>query len=328
QHLVAVKIKPAKDRTLYLLESSPSDQLQPKIQTRDYLKPGDALTQRHPSMFSLSNKEQVRIPPAIIVDQFSISMPKWWDDSRGFSFEYNQRGHQSYQIIEMNAETGKARALIDESSKTFIDYSGKKYRHDINDGREIIWSSERDGWNHLYLYDGLSGKVKNQITKGEWVVRKVVHVDEKTRQIIFAASGREKGQDPYLIQYYRINFDGTGLKALTNENANHDANFSPNHKLFVDQYSRVDLAPVTCIRDAATGKVLMDLERADIRPLIATGWKMPEVFTSKGRDGETDIWGIIVRPTNFDPRSEEHTSELQSRENLVCRLLLEQKKKH
>ena len=299
--LAAMKVRKNEDHTLYLIESSPDEQLQPKLQTRDYLKPGDALPQRTPTLFIVEEKKVMAIPSSLVENQYDLSFPAWRKDSRSFTVEYNQRGHQRYQIIEMDAQTGVARVLVNEQSKTFIDYSGKKYRYDVADGKEIIWASERDGWNHLYLYDGLSGKIKNQITKGEWVVRKVVHVDEKTRQIIFAASGREKGQDPYLIQYYRINFDGTGLKALTNENANHDASFSPNHKLLVDQYSRVDLAPVTCIRDAATGKVLMDLERADIRPLIATGWKIPEVFTSKGRDGETDIWGIIVRPTNFDP---------------------------
>ncbi|MGK9127585.1 S9 family peptidase [Olivibacter sp. SA151] len=298
--LAAMKVRKNEDHTLYLIESSPDEQLQPKLQTRDYLKPGDALPQRTPTLFIVEEKKVMAIPSSLVENQYDLSFPAWRKDSRSFTVEYNQRGHQRYQIIEMDAQTGVARVLVNEQSKTFIDYSGKKYRYDVADGKEIIWASERDGWNHLYLYDGLSGKIKNQITKGEWVVRKVVHVDEKTRQIIFAASGREKGQDPYLIQYYRINFDGTELKALTNENANHDASFSPNHKLLVDQYSRVDLAPVTCIRDAATGKVLMDLERADIRPLIATGWKMPEVFTSKGRDGETDIWGIIVRPTNFD----------------------------
>ncbi|MDM8177946.1 DPP IV N-terminal domain-containing protein [Olivibacter sp. 47] len=299
--LAAMKVRKNEDHTLYLIESSPDEQLQPKLQTRDYLKPGDALPQRTPTLFIVEEKKVMAMPASLVENQYDLSFPAWRKDSRSFTVEYNQRGHQRYQIIEMDAQTGVARVLVNEQSKTFIDYSGKKYRYDVADGKEIIWTSERDGWNHLYLYDGLSGKIKNQITKGEWVVRKVVHVDEKTRQIIFAASGREKGQDPYLIQYYRINFDGTELKALTNENANHDASFSPDHKLLVDQYSRVDLAPVTCIRDAVTGKVLMDLERADIRPLIATGWKMPEVFTSKGRDGETDIWGIIVRPTNFDP---------------------------
>jgi len=192
--------------------------------------------------------------------------------------------------------------LINEQSKTFIDYSGKKYRYDIADGKELIWASERDGWNHLYLYDGTTGVVKNQITKGDWAVRKVVQVDEGKRQLVFAASGKEKGQDPYLVQYYRVNFDGTALRALTKEDANHEGVFSPDSSAFVDQYSRIDSPPVTVIRSAADGKVLMELEKADVKSLLTTGWKMPEVFTTKGRDGQTDIWGIIVRPTNFDEK--------------------------
>lgn len=302
--LVSVKVRKHEDHTLYLIESSPKDQLQPKLQTRDYLKPGDALPQRTPTLFLVDEQKAVAMPAALIENQYDLSYPVWHKDSRSFTVEYNQRGHQRYQILEMDGQTGATRVLVDESSKTFIDYSGKKYRYDVADGKEIIWSSERDGWNHLYLYDGLSGKVKNQITKGEWVVRKVVHVDEAKRQLIFAASGREKGQDPYLIQYYRINFDGTGLKALTTENANHDATFSPDYSMFVDQYSRVDLPPVTVVKDAVTGKIMMDLEKANIDPLLRTGWKMPEVFQAKGRDGETDIWGIIVRPTNFDPEKQ------------------------
>lgn len=299
--LVAAKVRKNEDHTLYLIESSPEEQLQPKLQTRDYLKPGDALPQRTPALFLVEEQKVIAMPAALIENQYDLSFPTWHKDSRSFTVEYNQRGHQRYQIIEMDGQTGVAKVLVDERSKTFIDYSGKKYRYDVADGKEIIWASERDGWNHLYLYDGLSGKVKNQITKGEWVVRKVVHVDEKARQIIFAASGREKGQDPYLIQYCRINFDGTGMAVLTRENANHEGTFSPNHGLFVDQYSRVDLPPKACIRDALTGKILMDLEEANIQPLSVMGWKMPEVFTAKGRDGITDIWGIIVRPTNFDP---------------------------
>ncbi|WP_134090237.1 S9 family peptidase [Olivibacter sp. XZL3] len=302
--LVGAKVRKHEDHTLYLIESSPKDQLQPKLQTRDYLKPGDALPQRIPTLFLIDEQKAVAMPANFIGNQYDLSFPVWHKDSRSFTVEYNQRGHQRYQVLEMDGQTGTTRVLVDELSKTFIDYSGKKYRYDVADGKEIIWASERDGWNHLYLYDGLSGKVKNQITKGEWVVRKVVQVDEKKRQIIFAASGREKGYDPYLIQYYRINFDGTGLKALTTENANHDATFSPDHSVFVDQYSRVDLPPVTVVRDALSGKILMDLEKANIDPLVSTGWKMPEVFQAKGRDGQTDIWGIIVRPTNFDPKKQ------------------------
>lgn len=302
--LVAAKVRKNEDHTLYLIESSPSDQLQPKLQTRDYLKPGDALPQRTPTLFLIEQQKMFAMPASLIANQYDLSFPVWHKDSRSFTVEYNQRGHQQYSVIEMDAKTGVAKMLINEQSKTFIDYSGKKYRYDIADGKELIWASERDGWNHLYLYDGTTGVVKNQITKGDWVVRKVVQVDEEKRQLVFAASGKEKGQDPYLVQYYRVNFDGTALRALTKEDANHEGFFSPDSSAFVDQYSRIDSPPVTVIRSAADGKVLMELEKADVKSLLATGWKMPEVFTTKGRDGQTDIWGIIVRPTNFDEKKQ------------------------
>ncbi|QNL50770.1 prolyl oligopeptidase family serine peptidase [Olivibacter sp. SDN3] len=298
--LVAAKVRDNKGHKLYLIESSPEDQLQPKLQTRDYLKPGDALPQRSPVLFLIDEEKSFTIPAEWIANQYNLTFPAWREDSRAFTIEYNQRGHQIYRIIEMNAVTGSAKVLIEEQNDTFIDYSGKKYRYDVTDGQEIIWASERDGWNHLYLYDGMTGRVKNQITNGPWVVRKVVHVDEQRRQLIFAASGREAEQDPYLIHYYRINFDGSDLKPLTTENAHHEANFSDDYHLFVDQYSRVDQAPVTVVRNTENGEVLMELEKADIQPLRAAGWKMPEVFTAKGRDGKTDIWGIIIRPSNFD----------------------------
>ena len=296
------KVKGYKEHKLYLIESSPKDQLQPKLHTNEYLKPGDSLKQFTPVLFWVESKKVKAMSPDLIRDQYSLSVPVWRKDSRSFTIEYNQRGHQQYCVIEMNASSGEATILIDEKSKTFIHYSGKKYRYDVNDGKEVIWASERDGWNHLYLYDGITKKVKNQITKGNWVVREVKYIDEKKREIIFAASGREKDQDPYLKQYYKINFNGKGLKNLTKESANHIATFSSGSDMFVDQYSRVDLPPVTVVRSAFDGKVLMELETADIKNLLNTGWKAPEVFTGKGRDGITDIWGVITRPINFDPQ--------------------------
>ncbi len=156
--------------------------------------------------------------------------------------------------------------IINETSPTFIDYSGKNYRYNIDATGEIIWASERDGWNHLYLYDSGTGKVKNQITTGEWVVRGVTHVDEKNRQIIFQASGKEPG-DPYFIHYYSINFDGTGLMRLTEGEGTHEATFSPDNKYFVDTWSKVDMPPVSVLRSAADGRKLMDIEKADINEL-------------------------------------------------------------
>ena len=166
--------------------------------------------------------------------------------------------------------------------------------------RSVIWASERDGWEHLYLYDGATGRVKNQITKGNWIVRYVDFVDEAKRQIWFRASGMVPGQDPYFTHYYRVNFDGSGLTQLTDADGDHTVRFSADRKFYVDTWSRVDLAPVSQLRRSEDRKVVMDLDRGDISALQAAGWKAPEVFITKGRDGTTDIWGVIYRPTNFD----------------------------
>ena len=162
--------------------------------------------------------------------------------------------------------------------------------------------SERDGWQHLYLYDGATGRVKNQITRGEWVVRDVQRVDEENRQIWFTAGGMNPGQDPYFVHYYRINFDGTGLTTFTEADGNHSVSWSPSGEYYVDLWSRVDLAPAGQLRRTQDQGVVMDLERGDTGGLVGAGWTQPEVFVAKGRDGVTDIWGMIIRPTNFDPR--------------------------
>ncbi|MEH6407224.1 MAG: prolyl oligopeptidase family serine peptidase, partial [Leeuwenhoekiella sp.] len=232
--------------------------------------------------------------------QYSINSIEWLDDSSAFTFEYNQRGHQVYRVLSVDAASGKVRAIIDETSPTFIDYSGKKFRHDVKDKNEIIWASERDGWNHLYLYDSETGKVKNQITSGDWPVREVLKVDDEKRQIYFTASGMDKNMDPYFLQYCRIDFDGKNFKRYTTENGNHKVTFSPDYTFYTDQYSRVDMPQKSVLKEEKSGKTVMKLQEGDITDLVATGWKMPEVFSAKGRDGKTDIWGVIIRPTNFD----------------------------
>ena len=298
--LAAYRIKPAEKHMIYYIESSPEDQLQPRHYTYEYQKPGDALPQKYPQLFDIESKKQIRVDDTQILNQYSVNNIKWSKDSRYFTFEYNKRGHQLYQVIKVDAVSGESGVIINETSPTFIDYSGKRFRYDAEETNEIIWASERDGWNHLYLFDSAGGKVKNQITSGEWVVRDVVHVDEKNRQVIFQASGREEG-DPYFIYYYRINFDGTGLTSLTEGEGTHDASFSPDRKYFVDTWSTVEDPPVSVLRKTDDGSQLMVIEKADISRLLETGIRLPEVFVAKGRDGVTDIWGIIIRPANFDP---------------------------
>lgn len=300
--LAVYRLRRGYHRIIHYVESSPADQLQPKHWSMEYAKPGDALDIDQPVLFHVETKKQINIDNRLFPNPFDLSDIVWRKDGRTFTFEYNQRGHQVYRVIEVDAATGQARAAISEESPTFFCYSGKKYRYDIADGKEIIWMSERDGWNHLYLYDGASGQVKNQITKGEWVVRGVDRVDEEKRQIWFRASGMYPGKDPYFVHYYRINFDGTGLTALTEGDGHHNVIFSPDLAYYVDTWSRVDLPPICEVRQTSDLKVVMQVEKADIQELIKAGWKAPEVFVSKGRDGKTDIWGIIFRPMNFNPK--------------------------
>lgn len=298
-YFAVARVRANKPHLLYLIESSPTDQLQPKLQTRNYLKPGDALPQKTMHIFHAATGRQVSMDAALMPEQYQVDRISWQANSSAIRFDYNRRGHQRYSVFEMDT-TGHVTELIRETSPTFINYSGRYFRHDLASGKEIIWASERDGWNHLYLYDN-RGTVIRQITKGNWLVRRVLQVDESKQQIWFEGSGREEGQDPYFIQYYRVNFDGTGLTALTSENANHRAWFSDDYRFFVDQYSRIDQPPVTVLRDAGSGKIISTIATADIKPLLATGWKPPAVFSAPGRDGKTPIWGMVVFPSNYQP---------------------------
>jgi len=298
--LMSYRVTPAEKHMIYYIESSPEDQLQPKHYSYEYQKPGDEVPQKYPQLFDIETRKHIPVNDKNIPDQYTVNNIQWSKDNSYFTFEYNRRGHQLYQIIKVDAETGEERVIINETSPTFIDYSGKNYRYNLDETNELIWASERDGWYHLYLYDSGTGLVKNQITKGEWVIRNVTNVDEKNRQIIFQASGKEPG-DPYFTHYYRINFDESGLIRLTEGEGTHEATFSPDKSLFVDTWSRVDLPPVSVLRKTSDGTKIMEIEKADITKLLETGIRLPEVFTAKGRDGVTDIWGIIIKPAKFDP---------------------------
>ncbi|WP_297335055.1 S9 family peptidase [Algoriphagus sp.] len=301
--LAVIKTRPAEVRKLTLLESSPMDQLQPRLIERDYRKPGDALPIRIPVLINLEANTQVEVPMDLIPEQYSVGRISWREDSSAFTFEYNQRGHQVFSVIEVNSD-GSTRELIREVSPTFIDYSGKYFRRDLADGKEIIWSSERNGFRHLYLMDGQTGEVKNPITKGNWVVREVLHVDEQNRKVYLMANGLNKGEDPYHTHLCTVNFDGSDFTVHTKENANYQITFSPDRSKFVATLSRQDLAPVSKLfsfDEKGKAKEQVLIEKADISELTAAGWQAPEIFSAKGRDGQTDIWGLIIKPTNLDP---------------------------
>jgi dipeptidyl aminopeptidase/acylaminoacyl peptidase len=302
KRLVVLRTKRVDERKVNFVQSSPRDQLQPKLVTLNYAKPGDPLPVSKPHLFDVAGRKEIPIHDDLFANPWSITQFRWEKDSARFSFLYNQRGHQALRVVAVDSATGRASAVVDETSKTFIDYAHKFFLQHLDATHELIWMSERDGWNHLYLYDAKRGKVKNQITKGEWVVRGVDRVDEEKRQIWFRTGGLYAGQDPYHIHYARVNFDGTGLVKLTDGDGTHSVSYSPDRRFLIDTYSRVDLPPVTELRKAEDGKLVCKLEEADISALRETGWKAPERFVAKGRDGNTDIYGVIHRPSNFDPK--------------------------
>lgn len=298
--VVSCRIRPVEKRYVYYVESSPADQAQPKLHKQEYAKPGDELRFKVPCIFEVESGRRLIPSTELFSHQYELSGPMWNADSKAITFEYNERGHKVYLVLEMSAVDGSVRTLIEEKEEKYVNYP-RIYRNYLGDGKRIIWSSERDNYNHLYLYDRATGKPLNQITKGEWYVRVVQHVDEANEVIYFSANGMKKGEDPYLIHYYKINFDGSNLVELTPEEGMHQCWYSSDYKYLVDVYSKVDQAPIAVLRDAKNGKIRMQLDKADISALLANDWKAPEVFSAKGRDGKTDMWGVIYRPSNFDP---------------------------
>jgi dipeptidyl-peptidase-4 len=301
KRLVALRVRPAQEHKVYVIESSPKDQVQPKLHSYDYLKPGDRIAVTKPHLFDVPRRKQLPVRDDLFPTPWRTSEFRWAADSSRFTFLYNQRGHQVLRLLAVDANGGSVRTLVNEASKTFIHYSGKYFLRWLEETDELIWMSERDGWNHLYLYDAITGKVKNQITKGDWLVRGVDRVDVERRQIWFRAGGIRPGQDPYHIHYARVGFDGDGLTVLTEGDGTHEIEPSPDGRCFIDRYSRVDLPPVTELRRMADGKLVCVLERADWKDLLKAGWKPPIRFVAKGRDAKTDIYGVIYRPTNLDP---------------------------
>lgn len=306
--LVGWRVEPGDHKEVYLIQSSPPDGGRAVFKSRAYDLPGDKLTRYELSVFDPASQSQIK-PKA---DHFEHGWEgpglHWGRDKIHFSYVQVDRGHQRYRVIEVDSHTGELRNLIDEKTQTFIwtahtENLNMNYVNWLEQTDEMIYVSERDGWRHLYLVDTKAGEIKNQITRGEFVVRGIDRIDEEHRQIWFRASGKNPDQDPYFIHYYRVNFDGTGLASLTEGNGSHSVQFSPDRKYLIDTYSRVDSAPIHELRRVSGSDcgLVCKFEEADISELKTEGWEPPEVFVAKGRDGRTDIWGVICRPRNFDP---------------------------
>ncbi|MGZ3944668.1 MAG: DPP IV N-terminal domain-containing protein [Mucilaginibacter sp.] len=224
----------------------------------------------------------------------------WNEDASQLAFVSTSRDHKIEKFRIADASTGAVREIFEESVPTQFEsgWGSINWRY-LAKTNEIIWFSERDNWGHLYLYDAATGKVKNQITKGDFAVTRMIRVDEKKRTIYFVADGTDK-KNPYFSHFFKIGFDGKHMTDLTPEEGNHTVSFSPDDSYIVDSYSQPDVPPVTVVRDM-NGKLLVTLEKEDVSRLEATGWHAPIPFSIKAHDGKTDVYGLLFVPPNADP---------------------------
>lgn len=299
--VLGFQTEPGEPHPIYMVESTPKDQVQPKLQTKDYAKPGDRIARPRPRLFDGKAKRQIPIDDAPFENAWSIDHVHWAPDSSEVFVLYNQRGHQVLRVLAIDAATGVVRTVLEERSDTFVDYSQKTVLHWLDASGDFLWASERDGWNHLYRVNSKTGEMV-QVTRGEWVVRRIEHVDEVSREVWFGAMGIRPGQDPYHEHLARVGFDGDGLVVLTAGDGTHQWTFSPDRSMFIDRWSRVDQPWVTELRRAKDGSQLAELGRERADALLAAGFRPPERFVAKGRDGTTDIHGILILPTNLDPQ--------------------------
>lgn len=276
----------------------------PTLRSWKYPLPGDSVVAMvHRVIIEVETGRVVRLqmPPdfhrATLGDNLSMNDYNWSPDGSKLALVSTSRDHKEAVLKVADASTGAVRTVLRETVPTH--YESRTGWQVLWGSNEVLWYSQRDDWGQLYLYDLSTGGLKGQVTTGEGPVTDIARVDEKTRTLWYGANGREPGQDPYFRHYYRIGLDGKKTVALTPDDGMHDIQLSPDGKYFVDTYSKPDAPPVVNVRDAA-GKLVMPLEKADIGPLLTTGWKPPIPITVKAADGKTDLYGLMFRPTNFD----------------------------
>jgi dipeptidyl aminopeptidase/acylaminoacyl peptidase len=286
----------------------------PKLQAWKYPLPGDkdiAMIQRVIIDVDAAKVIRLQLAPdahrSTLCDDISCGGSfddnEWSADGKTLAFVSSSRDHKQAKFRIADAATGAVRDVFEEVSATQYE-SGQgsiNWRY-LPETNEAIWYSERDNWGHLYLYDLTTGKVKSQITTGDWAITEVLKVDTKARKIWFNAGGREAGRNPYYSHFYSIDMDGKNLKLLTPDDGHHGITFSPSENYFIDIYSKADVPQVSVLRDSNSGKAIVTLEKTDISRLTASGWKAPTPVTLKARDGQTDIYGVMFTPTNLDPK--------------------------
>ena len=285
----------------------------PKLEAWKYPLPGDDVVttiQRVVIDVATRKVTRLKIEPdqhrSTLCDHIICRGSEWADvhwspDGQKIAFVSSSRDHKQARLREANAATGDVREVNEEAVQTQYESGDGKVNWQVLYGtNEYLWYSEKSGWGHSYLGNWKTGQLQSQITSGDWLVRQVLRVDEKQRVMYFLGAGKEQGRDPYFTHFYRVGLDGKGLTLLTPEDGNHEITLSPTGNYFVDSYSQPDVAPVAVLRDRE-GKLVMNLEQANIAKLLAVGWKPPVPIKVKARDNETDLYGLLFVPTKVDP---------------------------
>ncbi len=303
--LIAFRNQTVEIQQVHLLRSSPVKGGRAELESRPYALPGDAFPTYEPIIFQIEDRKQIKPKVDRFEHQWLRPRIRLSSDGNRFTYEQTDRGHGRFRLIEVEIASGQVRNIIDERSSTFIWTAHTENQtvsmvNWLTKSDEIVYATENKGWRQLILLDAKTGDVKRELTPSGIVVRGVNSIDEENRRIWLTACGRE-GQDPYLVHYAHVDLDDGKWTWLTQGDGNHSIEYSPDRQFIIDTFSRVDQAPVHELRRVSDGSLVCELERADISELKSSGWSAPEVFVAKGRDGETDIWGIISRPRNFDP---------------------------
>ena len=272
----------------------------PELEVYKYAMPGEMnVPQEVLEIFDVESKSRITVEEDKYVDQ-TISLHKTKEKSERLYMIRLNRTSDTLDVSYVNTSDGSVKFLFEEANYPYHNWSFRQLAV-LNEGRELIYWSEKNGWGQLYLYDGNTGRLKNKITNGGYFITgRIQDIDTLNRKVYYQAFGREQNVDPYYSMIYSSNFDGSGMKLLTKESYNHRVNFSESSKYFVDNYSAVDKVPTSVLRDVS-GNIIMKLEETDLSLLYHAGWKMPERFKVKADDGITDLYGVMYKPFDLDP---------------------------
>jgi dipeptidyl-peptidase-4 len=288
-------------RQVQYVRSSPKDKVQPEHFTNPYPKAGDDLNIPQPVVVFTDGRSPLPLDSALSEHPFEIRNLLWHPDSRTLTVEFIERGFGELKLIEINMETRKQRVLLSEKSEKFVYVYANTCCRQLANGEEILWLSQRTGFNHLYLINRRTGETIRPLTSGDWVVRDVISLDEKARTVLATVSGIDPGQDPYYLHYIRIALDTGAITRLTVSDGTHEIFPQPGGAAYLDEWSRVDHPPVHELRRWEDGKLIATLPAPDTAELRKAGWQAPERFVAKDRDGKFNIHGVIFRPLKFDP---------------------------